>query len=107
MNNTYLIFFLLLIIVLIVLNFFFKKNKKEQIIKTNAKIIKKYYGVDRSPENNGRSTAVRYRIVFNIDNGKQIELIASSQKYDDLQEDSTGILTYQGKKFIDFEIINS
>lgn len=102
MNNTVLAL-LLLLLGIILISFSLNQRKKGSPKSEKAQVIKKYYGVDRSLENSGRSTAVRHRVAFKMEDGQQIELILSSEQYKNIEVGDSGTLSYVGRRFIDLK----
>ncbi|MDD4378168.1 MAG: DUF2500 family protein [Eubacteriales bacterium] len=77
-------------------------NSNNNLVNTQAKVAEKYKGVDRSPEVNGRSTAVRFFVTFSQANGENITLKVPYFKYLKLHEGDTGKLQYEGDSFVEF-----
>lgn len=71
-------------------------NKYLLVTKVNATVINKR--VDRWKGPVGSPWATEYYVLFNLENGEQIELIVPNQKnYDILQPNEIGVLSYQKK----------
>lgn len=101
------LFFLIAIVLVEIL--YEKKKTSEQIknsniplIDTKAKIKLKYRGVDRSPEVNGRSTAVRFFITFSQAEGKEVTLKVPYLTYLKLKEGDEGTLKYKDTFLVEF-----
>ncbi len=82
-------------------------NNKQPIVPVEAKIVTKRYDVSRHHHHSDNmhhhtSSSTNYYVTFEMSNGERMELQVPSNEFGMMVEGDTGILQFQGTRFISF-----
>ncbi len=86
------------------------RNNKSPILSVEATVVTKRMDVSETIHNHGDamtgthfSSSSTYYVTFQVQSGDRIELRVDSSDYGLMVEKDTGVLTFQGSRFIGFE----
>ena len=88
-----------------------RKNNKSPVLSVAAVVVTKrtdvHHQLDTSNGRNNNSSPTTYYVTFEVESGDRIELKVSGKEYGMLVEQDSGILTFQGTRYLDFERKNN
>ena len=80
------------------------KNNKSPRLTVNAKVVAKRNHISRRRSGkHGYTTSSSYYVTFEVESGDRMELHVPSLEYGLLIEGDTGLLTFQGTRYLSFE----
>lgn len=84
------------------------KNNQSPRLTVAAKIVSKRTEVTHHNHTNGdagvtTTTSTRYFVTFQVESGDRMELAVKGREYGMLSEGDTGMLTFQGTRYLSFE----
>ncbi len=80
------------------------KNNNSPRLSVPASVVTKRTNVSRHRHSNGHHhTSTTYYVTFEVESGDRMELHLSGAEYGLIAEGDTGILTFQGTRYLSFE----
>lgn len=84
-----------------------QRNNASPVLSVAAKVVTKRLEVSHhnSGQAGGSHTSTRYYATFEVESGDRMELALSGKEYGQLVEGDLGKLTFQGTRFLAFELV--
>lgn len=79
------------------------RNNNSPKLNVNSKVVSKRMDTRHSSHNNFTSTNTSYFVTFEFDTGDRLELKVSGIEYGQLCEQDSGILSFQGRRYLGFK----